>query len=495
VLERDASDRYVLLGQFGDGNPEYDLVLARYLADGTPDGSFGSAGTRTIDVVDYDLIEQRMDVAPDGTVLISIIEGFSTSPEPLVVRLDPTGTTFELFDPTWPAPPDGVPDVMGQAYVGFQPDGGFLMAASSIFGNGPMHVMRIDASGAPDATYGTSGVASIRMERAGRLRSDPGELLVAADGTWFTEGSPLGGVAKWTVSGAPDPSFGDGGVATVNLRFNGSTPGTTNQHLAFSGGGVALAGTTASGYAEVLRYTASGVLDVTFGVNGVRVIASSDRTVDDLAVDSTGNLYVLHSSTSAATNTSLTRLTASGAVDGTFGAGGTLDLGIVGKGQALEVDGLDRVVVAIDIGGQTQLLRVAGTALDGSYLNPVGDTAADLIAAADGSVFVRRSLSTPTPLERYDATGASVFTSTVQYVAIAPDGNGKLLTIRNQFTTVFHHVLERLNADGTPDVGFGSHALLGMSPSPFASMRRTTRFCSVTPSSAHPPVSAPRGCR
>jgi uncharacterized delta-60 repeat protein len=140
------------------------------------------------------------------------------------------------------------------------------------------------------------------------------------------------------------PSAALGAAGDLDPAFNGTGKittgfGTTPFHAADSGnasardgsGRIYIAGTTPAnnGDLALIRLTAAGVLDTTFGGNGIVTTDLSGSGSEDqgnaVAVDSSGNIVVAGTTDDVATsddkNFAAARYTSTGALDSTFGGG------------------------------------------------------------------------------------------------------------------------------------------------------------------------------
>jgi uncharacterized delta-60 repeat protein len=139
-------------------------------------------------------------------------------------------------------------------------------------------VASFSSIGAPDTTFGSSGVAVIGT--AGGFQSKT--IVPASDGSVYLggqTGKPLGFVpviAKLSDSGHLDTSFGDQGFASVEQVSKGTA--SVFSLFRLKDGRILAAGTTAAGVAVpdsistndsfVVRVTAAGRLDASFGRGG-----------------------------------------------------------------------------------------------------------------------------------------------------------------------------------------------------------------------------------
>ncbi len=127
-------------------------------------------------------------------------------------------------------------------------------------------------------------------------------------------------VRRYNADGSLDSTFAPGGGPN----------GTTTGYSYVAGPGPAVGGLHLDASGRILlgdgnglvRLTAAGAADPTFGTNGRAAVGG----VDDFAFGAAGSIYVTTSYTvnSYTTDAAVTRLTAGGAVDATFGSAGTV---------------------------------------------------------------------------------------------------------------------------------------------------------------------------
>jgi uncharacterized delta-60 repeat protein len=208
-------------------------------------------------------------------------------------------------------------------------------------------IARFTADGARDAAFGTDGVVTVNVAAAGSAEAGRG-IVITADGKIVVAGlvEQAGAtdarerdvfLARFEASGAADTTFGTGGVARFDLapgKLVGTTFKTDAQwglaadaqgRLYVSGSAVAN-GRNDTDFA-VLRVTATGARDTSFGTAGLATVDVSnlDATTKEIRVDASGRALVGGYYTDPTTTVVapiLFRLTAAGALDTTFGAGG-----------------------------------------------------------------------------------------------------------------------------------------------------------------------------
>ncbi len=308
-------------------------TLQAFTLAGFPDPSLGPKGD-----VKSSLVEGTVyGVTTDSSARILVV-GPATSGEMYVARftngsLDATfGTNGIVLGGHSPSSGSAVlVDAMSRV----------LVVGSS---TSSLDLWRFDASGNPDAAFGTAGFASV----AGASVT-PASVALDAGGRIFVSGSSgsPAHVTVWcfTSAGAPDTTFN----GTGNLV---DPTGTFGVGVAIdSGGNVVVSGGTATNNMGVWRYTAAGAVDATFNGTGryIDALAATPSFASGVAIDGTGRIIAAGSSGSAMATW---RLKATGAIDATFGAGGlvtSVGIGAFADAVGVAVDAAGRILV----GGQS----------------------------------------------------------------------------------------------------------------------------------------------
>ncbi|APV50814.1 hypothetical protein BWI17_14625 [Betaproteobacteria bacterium GR16-43] len=289
-------------GTFSDG-----FFVARFLADGTKDASFGVAG-----IVDSPLDGPTGAVAllPDGKILVGgrpyydfLNQGRS------LARLNANGTIDMTFGSGGIAPGPGrigvsrILTLSGGRFLAFdgeyigcyqangtldatygsggvvnlasgqtmvqslQADEKLLVAGVGLSLNPPrtLALRRLGTTGSFDTSFGTLGGVSLAVSEGtfafGVEQYGDGRILLAAGGpneTYFI---------RYMANGTPDTSFGNGGLVR-------SAPLFLSARLVLEPDGrIVLGGLTSSGYA-MARYRPDGQPDATYGTAGVAYVAA-----------------------------------------------------------------------------------------------------------------------------------------------------------------------------------------------------------------------------
>ncbi|QEL13673.1 FG-GAP-like repeat-containing protein [Limnoglobus roseus] len=518
----DAAGKYVVLGRLFD-----KVVVARYNADGTLDTSFDGDGVRTISPTgDENLNPDQLLIQPDGKIVITgsrliFAPDVPTSSKVFVKRLNADGSDDTTFGGTGQVLLDSAsPSQQEYGTKLAVLTGGRLQLvaldyANTSDSNRPRVVARrLNADGTLDSTYGTGGVVlttvdASQFDQVGGIEilADGSVVIAGAHSTATSSSGPISVYAvalRLNAAGVSDSTFGNNGYAQAFLQtFSGLGTSSSSNYVttpvvlvsAQPGGGIVV-GTqvNASSYDypaggpqgsrtetrfQLVRFTAAGQPDATFGDNGSVIL---DSKVSDSVPSATTNSYLslvalpngglsLLSSVSqyfpstvndaapvpgtaalsiAPTPISVTvrRLTATGQPDSAFGILGAITVGTSNAAQ----NSLMPYVQAIDAAGRVVLGGSGSTGLGLERLS----TTTSLFATKQPTVYV---------------SGAN---GTVEAFRPAPDGTlvsaGTFAPFLD-YTGAVRVATGDLNGDGfadtiftTGDRGSKVRILLGLDP-------------------------------
>jgi uncharacterized delta-60 repeat protein len=300
---------------------------------------------------------------------------------------------------------------------------GMQVVGDATFTVGETALSRFDGSGLPDAGFGSGGAVNLPAAigaNGAALRVQPNGMIVVA-GRTTTAPFPWV-VARFDANGALDPSFGTSGVmqiTTLGDRVTSTPVGVRFQQngadldiiVAGNGGGLLER-------IGIVRLKPNGNVDPTFGTGG---IVFEDGGFPAAAMDMQPDGKVLVSGTKQ-----LRRYARDGALDGGFGAGGTVTYGITGNVRGIFALPDNRVLAMGDQSGDALLLR----------LNAAG--VPDATFAGGG-------------LALYD------FGLPDRFQAATLDASGNLIVVGHQRTTGldYEFLVTRMSADGVLDESFG----------------------------------------
>ncbi|MGN6548090.1 MAG: hypothetical protein ACTHK7_23850, partial [Aureliella sp.] len=207
----DSAGRVVLAGRAFDGYSRYspDFAVARQLANGSPDLSFGNEGQTVTDFGgSYNSREQANAVVIDSAGRLIAAGRANLS----------TGSDFAL--------------------------------------------VRYLSSGAIDTSFGTGGIVTTDL---GAVNDEIFDVQLDNLGRIVVAGGTQGkfALARYLATGALDTTFGTGGIVVTDLQGSDGA----NALLLLPDGRLVAAGSDGTDFA-LARYTASGGLDTTFGTGG-----------------------------------------------------------------------------------------------------------------------------------------------------------------------------------------------------------------------------------
>jgi uncharacterized delta-60 repeat protein len=354
--------RIVVAGQAITSSGNGQVLVARFLANGKPDTTFGTGGVyrSTLPAKDGPFIGTSLAVEPKtGRLLVG---GGYGQGEMLALRLTTRGKLDRTFagGKGYATVNDG-----GQAQtVVYDSAGRILIGGSNENVNGrPMVVARLTASGKLDRTFGDRGQATtifwdpMLASSAGvvGLATTPGGGIVAAGHLDYIGGDGHGsaGVYALTAAGTPQTGFGSGGHVEVAFPkapsgFQQWFPCTLVRDRT---GRITIPGNGSNGTAGAvltIRLTAAGALDPAFGTGGRSSVAGPSGTSDTTC----GAYGTSGGALTVGVGTTLARLTGAGAADTTFGPGGRVRIATPGSvGLNAATAGANGTVVAAGSAG------------------------------------------------------------------------------------------------------------------------------------------------
>ncbi|HET6879718.1 MAG TPA: delta-60 repeat domain-containing protein, partial [Pirellulales bacterium] len=216
------------------------------------------------------------------------------------------------------------------------PDGKLIAAGTSA---GNFAVLRYDANGSVDPTFGSGGQVITTISGSGQARA----VTLQSDGKIVAAGFSADNFAlvRYLADGSLDPSFGSGGEVTTDFGANDNAFGVVEQP-----DGKILAAGTSGGSLALSRYLANGSLDPSFGNDGKVSGVNGLGTVYTVALQSDGKIITGGSSGE------LARFLTNGSLDTGFGNGGSVNtnLGSNETINALTVLPNDEIIVAAQAG-------------------------------------------------------------------------------------------------------------------------------------------------
>jgi uncharacterized delta-60 repeat protein len=429
--------------------------LERYrYTDGALDPTFGENGTRYLTFDGFTNSELRtIELTHDQKLVVA---GNASTPSVYAVaRL----TTDGNLDPTFNG--DGK---VTFAYTGEIPSGQlapYVKALAltptdiSIVANFDQDegaiVANLTPNGLLDTTFGDGGFYA--NNRHGFKNANT--LLATTDGGLVVGGERFGlGLLKLTAAGTADLAYGDVGYYAVGgyVPVSGGRwlPHPTGGYLTVARQGENFFGSNATG-TLLLRTTISGTVDSTYGTDGVAVVPTpsnggngSDPAIG-VAIDASGRTFLSGYVNTGfqATDAVLTRLTATGTVDSTFGTNGFLTIGPPNREEAyaLAIDAENHLLVAgrLRSDSEPQAVTVRRLTLDGVSDSTFGTNGVVTIPNCPTEFYLDRTRQTWIQT----AAGGDIFV--VVYCQRGDETSGTFAY--------------RFNSDGLPDMTYGTNGI------------------------------------
>lgn len=350
ALAVQADGRIVVAGYSlgGSGADEdFRFALARYRADGTLDPKFGAGGKVTTDF-GTGSTAAAVALQQDGKIVVAGDTFNRPDADFALARYNANGTLDSSFGAggktTIPGPTADFVDA-----IALQPDGKIVVAGSS---GSPQQrddgfaLARLNADGTLDTSFGSGGTLTTRFSESSddfawavAVQPDGKVVAVGTDFVYSRESPADFALARYSSSGALDPTFGSGGKVTTNF---GATSDFANAAVLQPDGKIVAAGYTFLGRTgpsafALARYTPDGELDPTFGVGGmVTTDLGPSSSVWSAALQPDGKIVAAGTGHGGF---ALARYNTDGSLDTSFGSRGTVETA-VGLGDSAMARGL-----------------------------------------------------------------------------------------------------------------------------------------------------------
>ncbi len=284
----------------------YKLLLIQLKPDGTLDNSFGTNGVvlQSVSVVTDNAEDMAYDVALDASNNILVCGSTDDANyirHPFVTRFTPSGVLDTTFGLNGLATiPSGVGSSKFKGIV-IQPDG--KIVASGSFGNtllwSVMLVVRFDADGSLDATFGDAGILTYNY---GNVDDEGNDITLTPDGSFLVAGSTATQdynysalLAKFTPAGALDTSFGNAGTVEEDLAMFDFASNVA----VLADGRIMMAGSSGVGPPStfdlaVWKYMPDGTPDTGFGTDGFaqHVIGVYSTMIYAMGIQADGKILI-----------------------------------------------------------------------------------------------------------------------------------------------------------------------------------------------------------
>ncbi len=460
------------------GYTGFNVAVARYNANGSPDNSFDSDG-KVVTVSGTSTAPPSILLQSDGKILVSTTTGNDFS----VLRFNTNGSPDNSFDGDGLAAIDlGATDDRATC-MALQSNGKIIVGGFRLMPVAKDYALvRFNNDGSPDNSFDGDGKlsgyfgASYDIGSSMAVQTD-GKIVVAG----WTGPVDLGSnndfaLARYNPDGTLDNTFdGDGKVVTP---ITASADEKAFAVAIQSDGKIVAAGISrinGNTYdAVVVRYNTNGTLDNSFDGDGIAIIAptSGNDFVNDMVIQPNGKILLAGSGFMA-------RLNTNGAPDNTFDGDGIASTFSGSNGTlALQSDG--KIMIGGSIGGDFALARYNSNgspdnSFDGDGLVTTDINGSDGIVSiaiqSDGKIVAGGMSDTHFAVARYNTNGSldnsfdtdgkqtsDMGGDLVAAVSLGIQSSGKIILAgENRKSTGSHDgdfILACYNSDGSPDNSF-----------------------------------------
>jgi uncharacterized delta-60 repeat protein len=341
--------------------------VLRYTSTGVLDTSFGDKGIAVLPTTVSAMAS--MAVQSNGQIAVAGLSGFD-GPAIEVQRLNTNGTVDTTFGTSGLAVANAGRGTGPELVVLIESNDDILVAGQlEPIGRGqPFQTVlaRFTSGGALDTTFGSQGI-SIATAVGGctaLAELSTGEILVVNGEA----------IAQFTSTGSLESTVTGGTIVASAGSQNPSTPSIFEPNGDYLFATQLFVGEESRGHnssVQVFRFTSTGTADSTFPDPSFHFAGSGGSGIeavpDEIAVQSNGDIVVVGAQitfvqSGTTTVNGLARLTASGALDATFGTGGTVTNSVPAGTEGLEgvvIQPADGKIVTIGIANSDTALTIS----------------------------------------------------------------------------------------------------------------------------------------
>jgi len=330
---------------FGQVDSSY-FRTDRYNTDGTLDTTFGTDGTVITDFgFGYNYVT-AIALQPDGKVIVA---GTSYNNQFAIARYTSSGdldTTFDGDGKVITSLGSGLKSYV--SYVSVQADGKIIVAGGSYTSIFPQEyffsIAKYNPNGSLDTSFDGDGIVNNIFDDASETYVNLNTIIEQPDGKFLVtteNGNSYDFVIRrYNASGSDDTSFGTNGKSALFIQDVNRALGITlqpDQKIVVAGYSRSFTSDTSEYHFNVVRYTTSGVPDVSFDNDGIIAskFDSSNDVSSKLLIQPDDKIITIGTKITNAINTlgkeliALSRTNTDGSLDTTFGTNGKVvsDLG------------------------------------------------------------------------------------------------------------------------------------------------------------------------
>jgi uncharacterized delta-60 repeat protein len=297
------SDNKTIVGGYVIPTNTSQFTLARYTTTGTLDSTFGNGGYITTSIPGGCSIESVI-IQPDGKIIAGGVGGDGT-PSFTLARYNTDGSLDTTFDNGGliQAKPGYVSSIKALA---LQPDGKIIAAgfawnlSTNVFA-----IARFNPNGILDETFGINGIVTTLIGGSCQAQTvalqEDGKIIVGGFTSNDNNLHCAFALARYDTAGTLDSSFNGTGTIITQLNYSSQI-----HSIAIQSDGKIIAGGYDFGAVNttfaLARYLTNGILDSTFGSNGITLTPiGTNAQINSLIIQSDNKIVAAGiSDTSAA---------------------------------------------------------------------------------------------------------------------------------------------------------------------------------------------------
>lgn len=257
-------DQKIVTGGFFGSSSAHDIMLSRYMVDGSLDPSFGSNGTTIIDLGDDDRFSE-MAVTSNGKILTVGVSKVGGTGKVTFIRFLPDGNLDPAFGDNGIQATGLFAPIDSNLILQLLEDESILLGGRF---SGNAKLVKFDSEGNLDLSFADNGLLNLGISSYYVPFSITSEdnIVVGLNQSLGNDESE-GLLKRFLANGTPDTSFGDNG--TVTMGYENFRP---RRIIIQPNHQILILGNSAYGIdssdAVVTRYKSNGNLDTTFGPGG-----------------------------------------------------------------------------------------------------------------------------------------------------------------------------------------------------------------------------------
>ena len=317
--------KFVLVGSAYNGVRSQATIL-RLNSNGSLDTSFDADGKLVLSLGSFNDDALAVTVQTDNKIVVAGYTHNGVNNDFAVLRLNANGSVDASFGVAGKAViPIGTAEDYAYSVVAVHSQKTLVAGYARNGGNADFALIQLNANGSLDTNFGTNGKVVVPIGAGDDIAS---QVIINSSGNIFVVGSAAGAtgndfaIAKFENGGDPYPGFGTNGKVIVSF---GSGNDVAKSVSVDASGRVVVAGYSVQGGFEqtaFLRLNDNGTLDTSFGVGGKLLlpIGTDNSNVEKVITQPDGKLVAVGSASFGALEPFLVfRLNPDGSYDKTFG--------------------------------------------------------------------------------------------------------------------------------------------------------------------------------